>query len=212
MGRSTVGGSSPSVGTGGATSTSISTVNASTAAARLTFVTASGLSPLTEVEYFVQEPDPRAGTPGGLYRRERFLLDRQQAVEGSVAQTGSAEESEAVLLAPEVTGFEVEYYDPQSQISGSLGLQGSLTGDEGWETSWDAAAKGYLPQAVRITLTLGSWPAPTVSSGQAESTGATAVRRVSFVVSLPLAGAETSGTSAASGTQAGSSAQSGSGG
>lgn len=216
MGGSTMGNRTPGASTGGTTSTGAGTAgttsaNASTAAARLTFVAAAGLSPLTEVEYFIEEPDPQTGTPGGLYRQERFLLDRQQAAGGSVVETDSGEEAAAVLVAPEVVGFEVAYYDAQALTSGGLGLQGSLTAEDAWETSWDAAAKGYLPQAVRITLNLGSWSQPAASSAEAASAGVTTTERVTFVVALPLAEAQAS-QAAGSSTQSGSGGQAGSGG
>jgi prepilin-type N-terminal cleavage/methylation domain-containing protein len=217
-GASSLGHSSLSVGTAaasaaGAGTGATSSAAASTAGARLAFVTAAGLSPLTQVEYFLQEPDPESGTVGGLYRQEKFLLDRQVG-EVYVADTGS--EGEAVLVAPEVVGFEVEYYDGQSLMTGGLGLQESLTGEDAWQTSWDAAAKGYLPEAVRVTFSLGSWPpsAGAREAGAAAGTGdggLTAVRRVTFVVLVPLAQAQTSQQSG-SGAQSGSSTQSGSGG
>ena len=160
-------------------------------ASRLTFVTVAGPGPLTEVEYFLQEFEPQpydataTARPGGLYRRASPLLERsspgaQGAVEVAAPESAASEEGEAVLLAPEVVGFEVAYYDPQAAAaSGALGLRGSLTGAEPWEDSWDASTKGYLPRAVRVTLYLGAWP----EGGQAEEEG----RRVTFVVTLPLA-------------------------
>jgi prepilin-type N-terminal cleavage/methylation domain-containing protein len=181
---------------------------ASTVASRLTFVTAAGLSPLAEVEYFVEEPDPQAGTVGGLYRQEKFLLDRQVS-DVYVADTGAV--ADAVLVAPEVVGFEVEYYDGQSLATGNLGLQESLTGEDAWQTSWDATAKGYLPEAVRVTFSLGSWPRSGVSAAGTGNTGVTAVRRVTFVVPLPLAQAQTS-QQTGSGAETGSSTPSGSAG
>ncbi len=121
---------------------------------QLTFVTTAARAPLTEVSYLLQAPNPQTGEPGGLYRRASPLLDRQQT--DLEYQTESSEE--AVLVAPEVVGFEVTYYDPLAVgSSAGLGLRGSLTGAEEWESSWDAASKGYLPQAVKLTFRLGSW-------------------------------------------------------
>jgi prepilin-type N-terminal cleavage/methylation domain-containing protein len=211
VGGSSVGGSSPGARTAPRSAASAGTMGsgvASTMGAQLTFVTAAGLSPLTEVEYFLREPDAEAGTPGGLYRRERFLLDRQVG-ETYVVDTGS--EEEAVLVAPEVVGFEATYYDSQVLTSGGLGLQGSLTGEDAWQTSWDAAAKGYLPRAVRVTFSVGSWPASWVAAAGAEQGEVTEARRVTFVVPLPLAEAQTS-QQTGSAAPAGSGAQSGSGG
>ena len=151
---------------------------------RLTFVTAAGAGPLTEVEYSLKEPDLEADERGGLYRRARLLLDRQVA-EVRYEGIGTSEEAEAVLLAPEVVGFEVACYDPEAG-AGSGGLGSTVSGEEKWETSWDAVAKGYLPGAVRLTLELGTWPEEgadrlVVADGRDQT------RRVSLVVLLPLA-------------------------
>jgi len=158
---------------------------------RLTFVTASssngsgGPGPLSEVEYYLVEPDPAEDEPGGLYRRATPLLDRQVA---DVVYEGidSGQEEDARLLAPEVVGFELAYYDPEAvATTGGLGLRASLTGEEEWETSWDAASKGYLPGAVRVTFYLGDWPESEATTNR-ESEGK-GTRRVVLVVPLPLA-------------------------
>lgn len=174
-------------------------------ASRLTFVTAAGPGPLTEVEYFLQEPEAQpyeaAATPppGGLYRRATPLVERSAATEAVSVEVGSPEpgvsEQGAALLAPEVVGFEVAYYDPRAgAASGTLGLRGGLTGRDLWEDSWDASTKGYLPRAVRVTLYLGAWPEgggwtagapPSAPSREGERSAEP--RKVTFVVTLPTA-------------------------
>ncbi len=150
---------------------------------RLTFVTAAGPGPLTEVEYFLKEPEPDADEPGGLYRRARLLLDRQVA-EVRYQDVGTLEEVEAVLLAPEVVNFEVACYDPEAGAA-SGGLGSIVSGEEEWETSWDAVAKGYLPGAVRLILDLGTWPESGTAVGLDSQPDDT--RRVTLVVLLPMA-------------------------
>lgn len=163
---------------------------------RLTFVTAAGAGPLTEVEYFLKEPEPDADEPGGLYRRARLLLDRQVA-EVRYEDIGTSEEVEAVLLAPEVVDFRVACYDPEAGAASS-GPGSIVSGEEKWETSWDAVAKGYLPGAVRLILDLGTWPEPGTAVGLESQPDDT--RRVTLVVMLPLARGP---SEAESGAQAG---------
>ena len=91
-----------------------------------------------------------------------------------------------MLLAPEVVGFEVTYYDAEAALStGSLGLRSTLTDEDEWETTWDAASKGYLPQATCVTLYVGDWPESGTAVNRESGNGD--VRRVVLVVPLPLA-------------------------
>ena len=154
-------------------------------ASRLTFVTTAGAGPLTEVEYCLVEPDAEEDEPGGLYRRATFLLDRQ-VTDVLYERIDDSEDDDSVLLAPEVVGFEVTYYDAEAALStGSLGLRSTLTDEDEWETTWDAASKGYLPQATCVTLYVGDWPESGTAVNRESGNGD--VRRVVLVVPLPLA-------------------------
>jgi len=168
-------------------------------ASRLTFATTAGAGPLTEVEYYLVEPDAEEDEPGGLYRRATLLLDRQVS-DVLYERTEDSEDADSALLAPEVVGFEVTYYDAEAALStGSLGLGSTLSDEDEWETTWDAASKGYLPQATCVTLYIGDWPESGTAVNRESDDGQ--ARRVVLVVPLPLAevSSETDGDEQAGG-------------
>jgi prepilin-type N-terminal cleavage/methylation domain-containing protein len=121
--------------------------------ARLEFVTAAGKPPMERVTYFLRDEDSETGRPAGLYRLSEGLLDLRT---DDVEYEEVPDDSQAVLVAPEVVGFEAEYYDTQSELAtSSLGLRQSLTGEDAWETSWDGQTEGRLPGAVALTFRMG---------------------------------------------------------
>jgi len=151
---------------------------------RLEFVTTAGRAPLERVVYFLQEEDRDTGRPGGLYRLGKPLLDRRS---DEVSYQEDLDETEAVLVAPEVTDFGAVYYDLQSRAASSgLGLSRSLTGEDAWEESWDAQTEGRLPGAVRLTFWLRPWAgndSAAEEDGEADGKG----RQYSLLVLLPTA-------------------------
>ena len=135
---------------------------------RLTFVTTAssarptgvGVCDLTEVEYFIGD-DEEAGERG-LCRRPKVLL-------AAVAE----DEEAAASLAEQIVGLNLRYF-----------------GGLDWEDSWDASAKGGLPQAIEITV----WVREGSKSSPAEgSSGEVPTRKFTTVVAPEMASASGKG-------------------